>query len=382
MPYIDRPDLAPEATIPSNVIQPPRFGGITELCKDAFVDNLTNFFNTRYTSMRLGGGGTSTEQPELPRIAKYQTTLDASVDPLETAVSLVRSYPDVYEDLPLIAVLATTGNNLKLSISNRDVSQVFPPAVVVSSSPGPYNLGSGGTLTLTTYQQGTLASLGISTYTFTSTFFASMAAATLDEVIKAINFQALYAIAYKKRVGSEYRLAIRAGNLAPGFPNKITITGGTARAALGFTVNQTDQNFGAGKIAMSRHYLAATLTVGLEVAAESENVRTELSDLLFDFFTFSMADRQYQFFGRSIFDDNILDETYQIIIKDNEVSISGEVETPRMSDPRDKIYINRINVPVMAIQYTDRILVNSTGAAATPPLVNTIESDDDLPTPN
>jgi hypothetical protein len=196
--------------------------------------------------------------------------------------------------------------------------------------------------------------------------FASIGAATVDEIIKAINAQALYAVAYKTYAGN---LALKAGNYGMGFPNSITITGGTGRAALGFTINQTDQNFGPGKQAMERHCISATISLGLEVVAESENIRT-------------MADRQFQFYGRSVFDESVADEYYQIIIKDSEVQLSGEQETPRLNDPKDKLYINRITVPCIVIQYTDRIITDSKGNIATPVRGLVIQADLSLPTPN
>ena len=95
MPVKDRSDLGAIPTAPLNKDQPPKFGGITELVKDAFVTELTNFMNTGY--QRLRGG-------ELPRIEKYQVSLDVDTDPLATAVNLIRSYPDIMEDLSLIHI--------------------------------------------------------------------------------------------------------------------------------------------------------------------------------------------------------------------------------------------------------------------------------------
>lgn len=374
MSVFDRKDLQQIATIPDDLKQPVRFGGITELVKDAFVLELRHFLSTSNTQLRLG---------ELPRVDKYSVSLNTTVDPLESAVSLIRSYPDITEDLPLIAVLATTGQNLKLGLSNKFTSVTIPSAKLSGSNSGPFTLTEGMTLQITTQPDGVDTNIKTSTYIFSSYMFTDISQATLDEVIYAINFQALYATAYRGRFGSMTTLGLRAGGIqGTSFPNKITVTGGTAVTALGFTVNQTDQNYGAGKQAYERHNMASNLTIGLEVVAESENVRTEITDLLYDFMTFVMADRMFQFYGRSTFDETVLDETYQIILKDSEITLAGEQETPRLNDPRDKLYINRINIPVIAIQYSDRIIVDQTGQVLTPALSVGLISRDDLPEMN
>lgn len=375
MPIKDDPTLGPIPTVPDNLDQPPKFGGITELVKDVFALELRHFLQNDYKGIRSG---------EFPRVEKYQVALDVNVDPLATAVNLVRNYPDVTENLPLVAVMAATGQNFKLSISDKHVGLVIKPAEVRSNIlNGPYTLVDGQTLILTTQPTGLDTKVQTSTYTFHSYMFSNISQATLDEVIAAIELQALYAKPIKAPSNSDHVLALRAGGPnGREFPNKITITGGTAMAALGFTANQTAQNYGPGIQAYSRNCMSANLTVGIEVVAESENVRTDLTDIIYDFFAFIMADRQFQFYGRTIFDDTVLDETYQILIKDGEVSISGEQELPRNNDPKDKIYVNRINVPVTAIQYTDRIVTDQLGNAVTPIIKISTVGKDTLPQPN
>jgi len=358
MPIFDRQDIIQQATVPDNLDQPPRFGAITECVKDAFLLELRHFFNTAYTQARIG---------ELPRIDKYSVAGDVATDPLETAVSLIRSFPDMVEDMPLIAVLATTGKNTKLSISGHDTSLVVPDAKVLSSLDGPFILEDGMTIILTSQPGGKVSSQQTSTFIFPASMFANIGAATLDEVISVINIQALYVQAFKYVNGSNIKLELRAGGPnGMAFPNKITITGGTALAALGFTVGQTDQNYGTGKQAMHRHHMAADMSVAIEVVAESENVRTELTDLLYDFISYTLSDRMYTFYGRSTFNNAIIDENYQIIIRDNEIAFSGEQETPRLGDSRDKIYINRLNIPVTAIMYSDRIATNKDNSVTIP----------------
>ena len=223
----DRHDIVQQATVPDNLDQAPRFGTTTELVKDTFVLELRHFFSTAYTQARIG---------ELPRIDKYSVAVDVNIDPLSTAVNLIRSYPDIGEDLPLIAVMATTGKNMKLNIGGNLTSIVVPAAKVVSSVAAPYVLTDGMTIIVESYPTGLPASLTESTFRLPSYFFQNVTAATIDEDIIAINLQALYVTAYKETAGGVTRLAFKAGGpSATQFPNKITLTGGTALTAIEFT---------------------------------------------------------------------------------------------------------------------------------------------------
>jgi hypothetical protein len=96
-----------------------------------------------------------------------------------------------------------------------------------------------------------------------------------------------------------------------------------------------------------------SMTVSLVVGTEGDTVRTELTDLLYEFFTMVLDDRQYTLWGRSLNSD-IPDEDYQIVIIDKDVALAGEQEVPRPDDPKRKIYINRLNIPILMMQYTDR----------------------------
>jgi hypothetical protein len=368
----DRTDLGQVPTIPDNASQSPVFGAITETTKDAFVLELRQYLETKYTKLRVG---------ELPRIDKYSVAGQVISDPLETAVSLVRSYPDLTENLPMIAITSTVGRNRKLDISNKHTSMIVYPAAVIGTLDAPFILADGMDLSFTTTPEG--SSAVISRMVFRSYMFANIAAATVPEVVAAIALQALYAVGFSSASVTGKRLGLRAGGPhGISYPNVITITGGTAAIPLGFTVAQTDQNFGVGKYIYERKHTAADLTVNIEVLAESENIRTEISDLVYDFIVYTMEDRKFQFYGRSVFDPTVLNETYQIILKDGEMSFSGESEVPRPSDPKDKIYINRLSVPVTAILYSDRRVVDKNNNPVTLPMHITTAIVIDVPEPS
>lgn len=370
MPVLDRKDILQEATIPTDPLQRPRFGAMTEVVKDAFVAELRRHFSTANAKLRVG---------ELVRIDKYAVSVDPSVDPLETAVSIVRSYPDIAENLPTIAILSAAGRNLKLDLGDKFISYVIPPAQILTAI-GPFNIPVDSTLTVRTYPDD-VGNHVDSTYIFRNYMFSNIAAATSHEVAAAINAQALYVTASIAPDGS-VRIAAGRSRRARNFPNSIEIIGGTALAALGLTAGDSNTNTGAPNVMYSRYYMAADLTITMEVLAESENIRTELSDLLYDFLSFNMADRKWQLYGRSTFDTSILDEWYQIILKDGEINFAGESDMPRPGDQRDKIYVNRITIPVTAILYTDRIVVGEDGQPMVPTAMPDLQFREDLPPAN
>lgn len=368
----DRLDIGQQPTIPDNLSQAPVFGAITETTKDAFVLELRQYLETKYTKLRAG---------ELPRIDKYSVAGKTSVDPLETAVSLIRSYPDLTEDMPIIAITSTSGRNVKLDISNKHTSMIVYPAAVTGTVDGPFALSDGQDLTFTTTPEGSAAVT--SRMVFKSYMFVNIAAATVPEMLAAIDLQALYVTGFSSASSTGPRLGLRAGGkMGISYPNTITITGGTAAAALGFTVAQTDKNWGAGKYYYERKHTAAELTVNIEVLAESENIRTEITDLVYDFIVYVMEDRKFQFYGRSVFDPTVINETYQIIIKDNEMAFAGESDMPRPNDPKDKIYLNRLSVPVIAILYSDRRVVGKNGDPLSLPERITAAVVTDVPEPS
>lgn len=370
MPIDDRLDIVQQATVPDDLSQAPVFGAVTETTKDVFVLELRQYLETKYAKLRAG---------ELPRIDKYSVAGTVATDPLETAVSLIRNYPDLTEDLPIVAITSTTGRNLKLDISNKHTSMIVHPAAVIGANSGPFVLADGQDLTFTTTPEGNGSTI-TSRMVFKSYMFADITQATVAEVVAAIEMQALYATGY---VSGGTKLGVKAGGKhGMVYPNKITITGGTAATALGFTVGQNSQNYGSGKYYYERKHTAADLTVNIEIIAESDNIRTEISDLVYDFIVYVMEDRKFQFYGRSVFDPTVENETYQIILKDNEMSFSGESDMARPGDPKDKLYINRLSVPVTSILYSDRRVVGKNNVPLTLPQQISASAVTDVPEPS
>lgn len=354
MTIIDNLSKRPIPTQPDDESDPPRFAQPTETTKDVFVAELKRFFDRNDIS--------SSRLKEIPNIRKFDISYKVGESSHETAIKIIRKLPNINENLPLVAVLAATGRNLPMGIGGQFVKAVAARTFVASTKQQNFALESGQTLIYrtTTAQGDTYRSIVV----FRGHRFTDISQATAQEVVEEINFQALYA---KASVGKDGNINLAYGGPASGggVSGDIEIgdeegDAGTAADALGFTAGQKSEY--TSTTPHNRYHQATSLDIAMEVVAEDENIRTELVDLVWAFFTFYMDERDYMFLGRSIFDPSIPNETYQVIIKPDP-SMAGENEVPRPGgDETDKLYVNRINVSVTTLWYTDRAVVSTSGA--------------------
>lgn len=377
-------DLSKRQSIPTtpDSTEVVRRGRVAETIKDVFVWELRQLMSTTGPD-RLDA---------VPSIDKYQADIPGAgrdLDPLETVVRVVRQYSDITEKLPLVTVGLGAIKNKKMGISGKFVDTIFPrpclvsgqgtfapglPGIVIPPAPGvypdaasptapPYSATPTGTADLfvvgadfveiTTTIDGVAF---IEVLTFTSTLLG-VAPQTPRDIADIINYQALYCHASVVLVGGIPKLIVEAGGPAlTGKKYSIQRTNASANfdAWINFPIGAAIAPSDAFP-AMNRYMISLDAEVSLFVLSEGENIRTELVDILLDFFTFVMDDRNFTFYGRSIFGDQT-DETYQIILKDGEVATAGEQEVPRQDDPTRKIYINRISIPVSVFQYIDRVV--------------------------
>jgi len=356
----------PVPTVPDDLTDPPRFGQPIETTKDVLTIEFRKFFNR--------ANHTVSTLEELPTIRKFDISFNPTESSQETAVNLIQKYPNIKEHLPLIAILGATGRNYPMSmgLGGSFVGQVIDSATIVSNNSEPYSLINGQTIIYETTSFDGI--INQSTIILRASRFANIAQATAQEVIEEVNFQALYA------AGSAPTGKVELSYGGPGtssIKGDIEIVGGTALTALGFTVGQKAQY--KDSIPYNRYIQSTSIDVAIEVVSEDANIRTELADLIWNFFTYQMNDRGYMFLGRSIFDPAIKNETYQIILKPDP-SMTGEQEVPRPGDEFDKLYVNRINVSMTTMQFIDKAVLKL--GTTTPMYLGTLEEDHNIPQKN
>ncbi|MCK5607468.1 hypothetical protein KAR91_36630 [Candidatus Pacearchaeota archaeon] len=349
---VDDLNKRPIPTEPRDLSDKPTFGQPVETTKDVFVLELEKFFDRNQIS--------SSRLKEIPTIRKFDVSFNSKERSHETALKIIQKLPNINENLPLVAILGATGRNLPMGIGGQFVDRVSERTALISANAEPFVLEDDQTLIFRTTDKQKI--MRTTTIIFRASRFNNIAQATAQEIINEINFQALFAKGF---------VADSNVSLAYGGPATQGITGdieignengevGTAAAALGFTLG--DKAEYTNSVASNRYLQSTYLDIAIEVVSEDSNVRTELNDLVWTFFTFYMSDRNYIFLGRSIFDTSISNETYQVIIKPDP-SMAGESEVPRPGgDEMDKLYVNRINIPVTTIQYLDRSVVNGSGS--------------------
>jgi len=347
------------ATVPDDLNDPPRFSQVIETTKDAFVLELRRFFDINQTAARLS---------ELPTIEKYAIGFAPSQDPYETTVAILQEFPDVLEQLPHISITAGGGRNKRLTFGRPLIAQTQQPPRVVGTAGETFALADNDQLVFRTKPNG--VDWVTSTIVFRSARFPTanpITAALADDVARVINEQALYARASVVDIGG----GTQAIQLATGglqgrcMPNAIEILTGTSAnvlTELGLTVGQADDSTNTARPPMNRYHNGAEVTVNIDVIAVDPNVRRELADLVFSWATFWLERKHFELLGRSVFDETITEEHYQIIIH-QEVSFGGEQDVARPNDMKDKIHFQRVTVPVSTFMYLDRPVVIPSGAA-------------------
>jgi hypothetical protein len=373
-----------------------RLGKITDAAKDLFVWTLRDYYNIQTTD-RIS---------IVPTIQKFSTNTpgsNADFDPLETVVRIIRQYPDIVEKLPYIGISVSSYKNDKLGLSSKFIGSVMPrprliagingspPNPIVSPGDSPdvwpdsdqptipsnwpidntaiYSITDDDWLELTTIFDGVEY---ISRFLFGPNLLGS-SPQTPRTMADIINLQALYVHADVVYIDGVPTLIIEPGGPCGNGTNiSIQRTDASSNCDLNFQFIHDKLYAPSNDFPAANRYISSCqLTMTLLVGAESENIRSELTDTLLEYFTLILDDKQFTLFGRSFF-GNIQNEYYLASILDSQITFSGEQEVARPDDPRRKVYLNRINIPIKFMQYIDR----STA------LGSTVKQNDNLPDRN
>lgn len=336
-----------------------------ENLKDITVFELTRYFKAERDAGRW--------LEEVPTIEKYKIgdptqNQDASI----SAINVIRQLPDMEQKLPIMAITTATGKSRALGIGGQFVGIVQEPPRVETSQ-GPWVIPQNGQLRFQTRS-------GITTITFTPVYVPDLANVTPRILIHAINSQSNRLLARLKPGTSQVIielkepkdrfikvLAVPINTLIGAMSAIITdeqmitvgqsqnsgiplnATNADATTSLGLTVGQTDNIFNPERPPMKRYQKTEELTLNIDIGAEDDNQRTEITDLLTYFFELHLQERDYTFLG-----EYALGQRWQIVFK-RDLQITGEAEIPRAEgDGFSKIYVNRISIPVTVVDYTDR----------------------------
>lgn len=361
-------------TTPDDQADPPRFTQLSETVADAFVYELRAYFDKAQTSGRLA---------ELPTIDKYSIGYGAGQDPLATAVAIFQDFPDVIESLPTIAVTNISLQHKPLSFGPPFIGHTQYPPRVVGANVEPFAITDGTVLRYRTQPRHD----GVwveSAVRFRASAFMTPGAATAADIARVINGQALYA--HARAVAGAVHIET-GGPLSAGTPNAIEILGTSDTSiltVLGFVGGQADDSDNPLRPPMNRYCHSADASVSVDVYAEDPNTRRELADLVYSFFTFWLERKYFEFLGRSVFDETIVDEHYQITLGSN-VRAGPPQSTQRPEDSKDLVHIQRIDVPCVVMMYLDRPVRVTYGPETGNGWTISAEDltqDDDLPDPS
>lgn len=343
-------------TQPYDANDPPRFAQLTETVKDAFATELKAYFTFVTSDRRY-------KLNELPTIEKYAskgvTVPGVSDSDLETVAKTMIAYADSPDKFPMVCITSVSSREKKMGIGSNFTCHVQETPRIEGTKEGPFNLTDGWQIILETMPGGLAENTVQSTIQFATCLFSDISDASIDDVVRAINAQALYYTASATADG--YLRLSCGGPCAPTTPNTIAVVGGTTAclSAFGLTLHQSDTYLNTSRPPMNRYSIAAEMTVNIDVITDDLNERGEMTDLVQAFFTFWMEKRAFQLIGRSYRDEDneISPEEWYHIIFNGEFSWSGEINVPRLGgELYDYIYANRGSMPITIIDYIDRPL--------------------------
>ena len=307
---------------------------------------------------------------ELPTIEKYQAGLSSGLDPFLTTVEIVQEYPDILEQLPHISVTAGGSRNRRATLGVPLIAQVQYPPRVEGTATGPFDLSTStsanGVYTLFYQTQPERRGVNVvSSVVFQQARFTDWTNATVQDVVRVINEQALYVQAF---VTEENTIGIQVGGPGGGDvrPNTIEILATNDPALLtllGFSAGQSDNSFNTARPPRKRYHMAAEITVNIDVITPGVNTRREIADLVYSWAIFWLSRDYFELQGRTWQNEDVNnpEEWYHVIFH-QEVSVGPHSETARLGDGKDKVHIQRVTVPVTTFQYIDREVRFSTGA--------------------
>ena len=317
-----RPPVVMVASDPFSANDLPRFGQLSEVAKDAFIKELTDFFD--YTQ---ADGLQKIEQ--LPNIQKFAFGSTNNNAGLETVVNLIMAYADTPDKFPMISITSSSLREKKMGLGSNFAAQIQYPPSVVGTKSGPFNMSNIiGTPTITIQTTPATDTTKTSTISFDTSLFSSTTSLSVDDLVRVINkTQALY----YRFANYGGKLAIEAGGLASSSSNNsIEITAGNSQilSLLGLSIGDSGSYTSTDNPSKNRYGIAADVVINIDVITDSINTRVELSDLVYSFFAYYMQNKAFQLYGRSYFDRDVTTEWWHLSLK-NQFSWSGEVNKPR-----------------------------------------------------
>ena len=133
--------------------------------------------------------------------------------------------------------------------------------------------------------------------------------------------------------------------------------GGTATWFIG----NRDDHRNVARPPKRRYGVTNECVLAISVYTTGDNSRTELVDLISTFFGFSLEEKYFSMFGRSVFNGSIGNEHWQIIINPP-MGVTSESEAARPGDTKDKVYMCVVVLNVTVSQYLDRTLYHDDGS--------------------
>lgn len=118
-------------------------------------------------------------------------------------------------------------------------------------------------------------------------------------------------------------------------------------------IGARDDSFNPARPPANRYGYMFDVGVQIQVLTDDDQTRDQVSDLVSSFLAFFAEQQLFTFLGRSMFDETILGENYQIVIV-SDLSTASEDEIPVGGSQYDKFYADIFSFTCHVSQYIDR----------------------------
>lgn len=170
---------------------------------------------------------------------------------------------------------------------------------------------------------------------------------------------------------------------ASGAVDTLTIKNKYGREEIGtpatFFVGERDSWTNSSRPPKHRYGMAFDISCEIQVLADDENTRGEITDLVLSFFSFFLESKLFTFNGRTGYSGQTVSNEFYQIVFNPPIRSSGENEVPRGNDASGKIHLTALQFDCTMSMYLDREVYYP---GTTDPFIFTSENlvlDDTLP---
>ena len=291
------------------------FGRLSDFVRSAALARVTAYFQSPHVRSIIA---------ETPNIEKYEISDQPEDQRFVSSVHIQRYFANLFEKLPLIAITTVSSSRFQMNIGKPLINDGYVGSLV-GSVPEPFDLDDGDYIDLE------IGGIPYSVW-FSADMFTDIDVVTIQELHDLFLQLLPFVSAYD---GGSGVIA-----LSDVYNRPIIVVDGTAVSKLGLTVGQGTASKRSQSLGISER-----MSLSIDVVTQDRNQRTELADVLSTLFGFYLFDHDL---GQWVYPKNS-------IIFRGEMTRRGESEVALENAPISKLYLDSIDVPLIAFASVERM---------------------------